>query len=146
MLYLDEDEEGQFSDGPGGNIGDGSCNYLYGCLAFRGTVGNGSCNSFAACTYGWGTVHDGSCGRSDSSYDFPCWSIKGESPERQEASNNFQYFLTILSSFTHLPRHCARQLMQWRCCVWKFFWSVTNRVIFIMLSELLFLSTNLLQF
>ncbi|EED89893.1 predicted protein [Thalassiosira pseudonana CCMP1335] len=77
LLYLDEDEEGRYSDGPGGNIGDGSCNYLYGCLAFRGTVGNGSCNSFAACTYGWGTVHDGSCGRSDSSYDFPCWSIKG---------------------------------------------------------------------
>eukprot|EP00970_Alexandrium_tamarense_P006746 scaffold1172_cov177-Alexandrium_tamarense.AAC.1 len=45
-VYYDEEAEGRYSDGPGGNIGDGSCNSIFSCGAFWGTVGNDSCNTF----------------------------------------------------------------------------------------------------
>ena len=107
LLYLDEDEDGRYSDGPGGNIGDGSCNNVRACNSFRGIVGNDSCNSNLACANGKGTVHDGSCGRSDSDHKWACFAMASESRERQETSDIILYFLTILSSFTHLLRHCA---------------------------------------
>jgi hypothetical protein len=63
-----------------GHIGDGSCNFIFRCGAFRGTVGNDSCNSFQACAGGQGSVHDGACGRnSDSSDYFACFVMRGES-------------------------------------------------------------------
>eukprot|EP00970_Alexandrium_tamarense_P018998 scaffold13579_cov150-Alexandrium_tamarense.AAC.1 len=106
---IDEDypEGYRYSDGDGATIGDGSCNNVFACNNFRGIVGNDSCNSRYGCGRGQGIVHDGSCGRSDSGHEWACWDMRSESRERQETSDIILYFLTILSSFTHLLRHCA---------------------------------------